>query len=348
MANKTIRGTLEGWDGTTACLAYVLAENGATSLNGSGDTVTFGALDTFTFVVTESLAGYYDILLVDAADTNVKMSYRGKVHIPADVVGTYEIQSLAQLNRAAFNNQLIPTVNRSADDTNPIRFYWPVANADIDGTVVIIQDGSAGSSQSIAGAITYIGTVDTKYEYNLAYNASDRPTQEGVARYELTDGTNEPKGITLNVFDVRLTAEESAKIALIGTGAGVISSPVYRGKIESIVIGDAYLRANGDDFEFTIPDPGLTVATTTVWFGGNSSTTATSWLVQGTITDNGTTWTLSFELTDTITDALDCGYYKWSVATRDANSKERTRVSSNGQEVTALMHKQTDGSDPNC
>ena len=317
-------------------------------LNGTGTSASINASGELTAVVTETIAYSNEVLAVSIYDT-VQAKYLwypdadSYVYIPSDTTATYYVgsQAVALLSASFF---VPPPVTRSVDDTNPIRITtWPVASATLSGTV----EFSDGTERAIAGAFSYIGVLGSNFEYELAYSAADRPSERGTARYTITDGAN-TRYLTLEVIDLRLTAEESDKIALIGTGAGVISSPVYRGKIESIVIGDAYLRANGDDFEFTIPDPGLTVATTTVWFGGNSSTTATSWLVQGTIADNGTTWTLSFELTDTITDALDCGYYKWSVATRDANSKERTRVSSNGQEVTALMHKQTDGSDPNC
>lgn len=197
MASKTIRGVLQGYDGVTACTALVFAENGATILNGSGDTVTFSSYGVFTFTLTENVTGFCDVLIIKTSDSSI-LSNRGKLFIPADIAGTYDIDSFYKLNQAAFDNQVYPPVERSATDTKAIQFFYMYPSATLTGTKQI--DG--GSSSAISGAITYVGAVGTKYMYQLAYNANDRPSGEGTVLYSITDGVNDPRYLTLQVAGV--------------------------------------------------------------------------------------------------------------------------------------------------
>jgi len=76
-------------------------------------------------------------------------------------------------------------VERSVDDAKRIMFQWPVSGATITAQVSIDN----GSYTAVAGAISFLRTESSKHYYTLAYNAADRPSNEGVARYKLTDGT---------------------------------------------------------------------------------------------------------------------------------------------------------------
>ena len=115
------------------------------------------------------------------------------------------------------------------------------------------------------------------------------------------------------------------------TSTGQITSPVF--------IGDDYLHANGRAFSWTIAArSGVTAATATCFFGGSYGTL--TWLVQGTVVDNGnSTWTLRFELPKTITGSLVAGFYAWSVELRNAAGTEITEVAS-GRNVDVRL-KQT-------
>ena len=115
------------------------------------------------------------------------------------------------------------------------------------------------------------------------------------------------------------------------TSTGQITSPVF--------IGDDYLHANGRAFSWTIAArSGVTAATATCFFGGSYGTS--TWLVQGTVIDNGnSTWTLRFDLPKTITGSLVAGFYAWSVELRNAAGTEITEVAS-GRNVDVRV-KQT-------
>lgn len=76
-------------------------------------------------------------------------------------------------------------VQRSLDDDKPITFAWPVSGATITGTVSLDN----GSYAAVQGAIAFLRTEDGKHFYTLAFDADDRPTEEGTARYKFVDGT---------------------------------------------------------------------------------------------------------------------------------------------------------------
>ena len=337
MATKTIRGVLEDYDGTTALYALVFAESAATPLNSTGDTVTFSSYNSFTFDWTEAISGgVYDVQLYKVSDNTV-VSARGKVYVPADIAGTYYIDSVAELNRQAFTNQVFPQVIRDVSDQNVINFYWPLPSATVTGTKVI----NGGTSAAISGAINYVGTLGTFYEYSLAYNASDRPTASGVVRYTLTDGTN-TRFMSLQLI-TGITAAQAAQLDLLGTAGATLTRPVTAtGYIDEIIIGDDYLASTDTAFEWSwVAHDGFVAGTSTCRFGGVSQCDGTQgWLVTGTITDTAGTWTLSFDLPKAVTSLLS-GKYDWSVEVTNASSNEVTVMKSRTQRPAIAVAKQT-------
>lgn len=114
-----------------------------------------------------------------------------------------------------------------------------------------------------------------------------------------------------------------AKTNLIGTGSATLVVPVSsQGKIAQIFRGDDYLSANGRAFQWTITEPtNFTAATATCTFGGSDGTN--TWSVPGTITDQGSTWLLSFDMTKTDTD-IPAGNYDWTVEVKSSTGVEHT------------------------
>lgn len=343
MATKTIRGHLTAYDGTTTLYALVFTENGSAPLNGDGDALTFGDYNTFTFSWTETLSagGNFDVqLFKDSDDTEYTARY--KVWVPGDNAGTYDIGSFDQLNTGAFAKQVFPIIIRSVDDTNAIRFYYPTANATFSTKTVSINGGTA---VNITGAVTYIGTVGAFYEYQLAYNAADRPTAEGTASYLFSDGTN-PRRVNLQTLTIAgLTTEQAAKLELLGTPQAAFQTPVTQfGYIEQIIRGDDYTAANGRAFEWTwTPASGYVLATSTCKFGGISACDGTTvgWSISGTITSTDGVWTLSFDMGKAITAAIADAQYNWSVEVTNAAGLETTVRKSKPTQPVQIVDKQT-------
>jgi hypothetical protein len=77
-------------------------------------------------------------------------------------------------------------VTRPVGDDTPITFSFPVASATLTGTRRI---NNAGSTTALSGARSFLRTSGTQHLYSLAYNAADRPTDDGVVEYVFTDGT---------------------------------------------------------------------------------------------------------------------------------------------------------------
>lgn len=102
-------------------------------------------------------------------------------------------------------------VTRPVGDDTPITFSFPVASATLTGTRRI---NNAGSTTALSGARSFLRTSGTQHLYSLAYNAADRPSDDGVVEYVFTDGTYSRtvvlKAVTA-VLDSALTADiESA------------------------------------------------------------------------------------------------------------------------------------------
>lgn len=296
MATKTIRGVLEDYDGTTALYALVFAESAATPLNGTGDNVTFSSYNSFTFDWTEAISGgVYDVQLYKVSDNTV-VSARGKVYVPADIAGTFYIDSVAELNRQAFTNQVFPVVLRDSTDTNSIRFYWPLASASISGTKVIDN----GSSAAVSGAVTYVGASGAFYEYNLAYSSSDRPTGAGTVRYTMTDGTNTRQ------FTLQLLSGNTASVYVTPITGQVIeeaANTTLKYKLnESKSYSVQCVDADGDAVTLT----GMTL---TISFERLNSTTDKTYVDSADITINGSTYTF----TNPAAVTNEVGQLKWDL-----------------------------------
>lgn len=196
---------------------------------------------------------------------------------------------------------------------------------------------NAGSVTQQAGTNRYLAAFAsnlTAGAYRLDYLVSG--TCIGNEVYDVDgSGTYQPRSET----DLSTTIDAiAAKTALIGTGSALLQQPVSsQGKIAQIFIGDDYLSANGRSFQWTITEPtGFVAATSTCTFGGEDKD-GNTWSVPGTITDNGSTWVLSFDMTKTDT-ALDAGIYDWTVEVKSAGGAEHT-VSFGGD--TRLRRKYT-------
>jgi hypothetical protein len=122
-----------------------------------------------------------------------------------------------------------------------------------------------------------------------------------------------------------------AKTDLITAGNVAYSGPVTAtGKLEKpVIIGDDYLAANSRAFTWTISSiSGITPGTATVRFAGKSRVSSSNtFSCVGNVTDLGNgKWTLSCDMSRTVSGNLVAGGYDWSVEI----------VSSDGTEVTPV------------
>jgi hypothetical protein len=199
---------------------------------------------------------------------------------------------------------------------------------------------NAGSVTQQSGTNRYLAAFATNLTagaWRLDYKVSG--TCIGQEVYDVDgSGTYQPRS---ELGDIR------TQTALIGSANAVFSGGAVAsdGNITEIVIGDDYLEANSRHFSWTVNEPsGYVAATSTAWFGGESILDTGTWLVQGTIVDNGATWTLKFDLPKTSTASLLKGLYAWSVEVRSVSNAEATVVKSSNDddaEPTRLVRKYT-------
>ena len=137
------------------------------------------------------------------------------------------------------------SLTRSAGNTKPITFSWPVTGATITAEVSI--DNS--SYVAVQGAIAFLRTEGTTHLYTLAYDADDRPTGEGVARYKFVDANSNDLYVNLRVEAAALDSgaqtqldKMEAVIAGTVTGAGT-STEVFVGPSATVTIT---VDANGN------------------------------------------------------------------------------------------------------
>lgn len=220
---------------------------------------------------------------------------------------------------------------------------------------------------SATSGLTLTATAYSIGTYSGGTNASSVTQQAGTNRYLAAFASNLTAGayrldylvsgtcIGNEVYDVdgsgtyqpRSEAELSTTLTSIQTsinnGTAIQSAPVATaGTISRIIIGDDYLAANDRQFSWTVAEPtGCVAATSECWFGGKDKA-GNTWRVQGTITDNGSTWTLSFDLAKTDTADLICGIASWSVEIVNVSSAEITVVRTSEQDdPTLLVEKYT-------
>jgi hypothetical protein len=133
-------------------------------------------------------------------------------------------------------------------------------------------------------------------------------------------------GAVVEVTDESLIVDIEQDIAtvtsLLKGGRVTQVSPVSAtGEIISpIVIGDDYLDVSGRAFIWYFQPGTFDVANARCFFGGETTSTNSNWLVEGAVTadtlDGDPVWKLTFELTGQETGALQPRVYNWSVELR--------------------------------
>lgn len=192
----------------------------------------------------------------------------------------------------------------------------------------------AVGSDTVVATASASEKTNNKNRYTVAF------TDVAAGAYQMTAFVGSTGGFANEVYDLTLSTatfyprselgDIKTKTDLITSSTVTSSNPVTTaGTIEStLIIGDDYLNANGRAFSWTVAAiTGITAATATCSFGGVYKTS--SWLVTGTLTDNGnSTWTLRFDLPKSVTSLLEPGYYDWSVEIASSGGTEVTPVKS--------------------
>lgn len=182
---------LPSMSGTTGNTLWLYKSSDFSLVNTGGDAMTeSGASGWFTADVAEA---WTETLAATVLDTNSLASGYGWLVVGAtqivDATAVLDSAAQAQLNiiaAAVATPKVSPcTVERSIADTRPLTFSWPVDGAAIAGTVSIDN----GEYQAVIGDLEFLRTESGIHYYTLAYDADDRPTAEGTARYAFTDGT---------------------------------------------------------------------------------------------------------------------------------------------------------------
>lgn len=207
-ALKTFYGVMANWNGE-AMDALITQENRSSILNNPGDQVSVGALELITFQSTFDLlpgVDVYEVTLVKRSDHAIYMANaRGKIYIPADVVGDYEIDSVGALNKQGFDAEAqYPPEVRSVDDTGDINFFWPTHPSSITGEVQFTDDDTW---QAVVGTISYVDQYGGRYLWRLPYNAANKPAAEGYSRFRLTDNTGRVHYSQVNYLDASTDAD---------------------------------------------------------------------------------------------------------------------------------------------
>lgn len=122
-----------------------------------------------------------------------------------------------------------------------------------------------------------------------------------------------------------LTNEQAAKIALIGTGAAIVNSPVADdGTLEELIIGDDYLSANGRALEWVFDEIAGITASGTAKFGlqdaitGEETYTNTTGAIEDLLDG---TFKAIIEIPNTALTSLTPGNYDYSVEVSESSKK---------------------------
>lgn len=156
-------------------------------------------------------------------------------------------------------------VERSPLDTNAITFRFPVSGAVLSGMVSI----NNAAYTAVAGTFTFLRTESGRHYYTLSFNAADRPSAEGTARYVITDGTRTIY-VTLRVAvaggsgsgdgaaeqDTLLEVQTSV-LSLAQSLSGVPVTVVSRvnGGTVTAYIGDDYRLRSNTALKIPVSDP---------------------------------------------------------------------------------------------
>lgn len=134
-------------------------------------------------------------------------------------------------------------------------------------------------------------------------------------------------------------ADFSSQLATISIVDGATQPVTEEGEIvEPIIIGDDYLAANNRAFNFYVEAvTGVTIGTATCFFGLKYKDYTLT--VEGTLSEVGSEWLMSFDITRTDTESLVPGHYTWSAEVTAADGTEITRV--RNARTVELVRKQT-------
>lgn len=142
-----------------------------------------------------------------------------------------------------------------------------------------------------------------------------------------------------------LTAEQAAKIALIGTGSALVNSPVSTdGDLLELIKDTDYLAANGRALEWTFDEITGITTSATGRFGVKNASDGTEVYVNltGTVSDlGGGTFKVAFDIPNTAISTLTPGKYDWSVEVLEGSVK--ITIAKNRQFKTRvdIVEKQT-------
>lgn len=216
-------------------------------------------------------------------------------------------------------------------------------------TTVYYTDSTPGTSISLLNETASLASWASRIQMTEGTGANTGRWSATVStngRYKVFEGATQPSDWEDNVGTI--VVDDSLNELLDRTDAGVTvttMAPVAQyGSIAEIIIGDDYLAANNRAFEWTVAAVnGISINDATCWFGGRATIDGIerSWLVQGTVTLDGSDWRLSFNLTRTDTDDLPEGRYRWSVEVKGPAGTEVTRVKNANNCLVRLVEKQT-------
>lgn len=142
---------------------------------------------------------------IDSAVDNCESAALQLLGVEGDV--QVVIREAVGLDGATLTNDLkfisdsCSMIVRSTSDTAAISFMYPSPSLSLTGQVSI----NDGNFQAVAGAVTFLRSEGDQYFYSLAYNASDRPSGEGTARYTFSNSGNHVH-VMLRVEQVSLSA----------------------------------------------------------------------------------------------------------------------------------------------
>ena len=146
--------------------------------------------------------GQYPVLDPTTGGGGIDVVWRNQIFI-AEVEVNAGTTPVTEVNGAS--------VTRSDGDQTPILFTFPLDNvAGVD--FVKIRRINGGTSEPIAGTVTYLYEISGKYWYRLAYDASDRPSGDGTAQYVFTN-SGKTAVINLHVSETLDSTEAQAAAA---------------------------------------------------------------------------------------------------------------------------------------
>ena len=267
----TIKGSLPGVikDSTSNTVAFTamsakVADAGGTVI-GTATSVTrdSSGIISFSPTGTYDATKIYYCYLVKTSDGEI-LTTRAPVWIES-ANGTFyfeDFQALARYQQLQSKN--LQAIERATDDTRAIEFVWPVAgdsagSGNIGGSAAFTTKTRRfkplATTETISGAITFIGTIGGENWWKLAYNINDR-ADDGA--------TVVPAEIEYAFVD---SAGRTGWLTLVLSESGGASLTVLPGSIEqqarndqstitvfvgeSITVSRTVLDANGVPFDMT-------------------------------------------------------------------------------------------------